>query len=310
MTLLHTPVAFIGIGNMGLAMALRLRDAGQPVRVHDIDLTRHALAAAAGAELADSPAAVAAGCALLIVVVVDAAQTEAVLFGPAGAAAALPTGATVMLCPTIGPADVERLAARLVEAGLGCLDAPMSGGPARARDGSMSLMVAAPPDLWAAHQRLLRHVAARLFHVGERPGDGARTKLVNNLLAATNLAAAAEAIALAQQLGLDGAQTLAVIEQSSGHSWIGADRMTRALAGDFEPRAHTTLLAKDSALALAMAAEAGITPTLGTQAAAMFQAALAAGYGGEDDARLLSLVRQLWRPASRQPALPPRPKPC
>ena len=299
MTLLHTPVAFIGIGNMGLAMALRLRDAGQPVRVHDIDLSRHALAAAAGAELADSPAAVAAGCALLIVVVVDAAQTEAVLFGPAGAAAALPPGATVMLCPTIGPADVEQLAARLAEAGLGCLDAPMSGGPARARDGSMSLMVAAPPALWAAHQGLLRHVAARLFHVGERPGDGARTKLVNNLLAATNLAAAAEAIALAQQLGLDGAQTLAVIEQSSGHSWIGADRMARALAGDFAPRAHTTLLAKDSALALAMAAEAGITPTLGTQAAAMFQAALAAGYGGEDDARLLSLVRQLWRPASR-----------
>ena len=284
MTLLHTPVAFIGIGNMGLAMALRLRDAGQPVRVHDIDLRRHALAAAAGAELADSPAAVAAGCALLIVV--------------------------VMLCPTIGPADVEQLAARLAEAGLGCLDAPMSGGPARARDGSMSLMVAAPPALWAAHQRLLQHVAARLFHVGERPGDGARTKLVNNLLAATNLAAAAEAIALAQQLGLDGAQTLAVIEQSSGHSWIGADRMTRALAGDFAPRAHTTLLAKDSALALAMAAEAGITPTLGTQAAAMFQAALAAGYGGEDDARLLSLVRQLWRPASREPALPARPKPC
>ncbi len=310
MTLLHTPVAFIGIGNMGLAMALRLRDAGQPVRVHDIDLRRHALAEAAGAELADSPAAVAAGCALLIVVVVDAAQTEAVLFGPAGAAAALPPGATVMLCPTIGPADVEQLAARLAEAGLGCLDAPMSGGPARARDGSMSLMVAAPPALWAAHQRLLRHVAARLFHVGERPGDGARTKLVNNLLAATNLAAAAEAIALAQQLGLDGAQTLAVIEQSSGHSWIGADRMTRALAGDFAPRAHTTLLAKDSALALAMAAEAGITPTLGTQAAAMFQAALAAGYGGEDDARLLSLVRQLWRPASREPALPARPKPC
>ena len=85
MTLLHTPVAFIGIGNMGLAMALRMRDAGQPVRVHDIDLRRHALAEAAGAELADSPAAVAAGCALLIVVVVDAAQTEAVLFGPAGA---------------------------------------------------------------------------------------------------------------------------------------------------------------------------------------------------------------------------------
>ena len=138
-----------------------------------------------------------------------------------------------------------------------------------------------------------------MFRISARPGDGARTKLVNNLAAGINLAAAAEVLALARCMGLDLALTLDVIEQSSGQSWIGADRMARALAGDFEPRAHTTLLAKDSALALAMAAEAGITPTLGTQAAAMFQAALAAGYGGEDDARLLSLVRQLWRPASR-----------
>ena len=309
MTLLHTPVAVIGIGNMGLAMALRLRDAGQAVRVHDIDLTRHALAAAAGAELADSPAAAAAGCALLIVAVVDAAQTEVVLFGPAGAAAALPAGATVMLCPTIAPADVERLAQRLATASLGCLDAPMSGGPARARDGSMSLMVAAPSALFATHAPLLRHLAARLFHVGQRPGDGARTKLVNNLLAATNLAAAAEAIALAQHLGLDGALTLAVITQSSGHSWIGADRMARALAGDFAPRAHTTLLAKDSSLALAMAAQASVRPVLGAQAAAMFQAALAAGYGGDDDARLLSLVSRQWQAAHRAPVPPDPPAP-
>ena len=285
-----TPVAFVGIGLMGLAMALRLRDAGQAVRVCDIDPARTALAAAAGCSVAPSPAAAAAACTLLVVAVVDAAQAEAVLFGPQGAAAALPVAASVVLCPTIAPADVERLAARLAAAGLGCLDAPMSGGPARARDGSMSLMVACAAPLWAAHEALLRHLAARLFHVGARPGDGARTKLVNNLLAAANLAAAAEAIALAQRLGLDGAQTLAVIEQSSGQSWIGSERMARALAGDFAPRAQMTLLAKDSTLALAMAADVGVAPALGTQAAAMFQAALAAGLGAQDDARLLSLV--------------------
>lgn len=297
MSLLDTPVAMIGIGNMGLGMALRLRDAGQAVHVRDIDPARCAQAAAAGAVVADSAAAVAARCALLVVAVVDAAQTEAVLFGDgveAGAAGALPPGATVMLCPTIGPADVERLATRLAAQGLGCIDAPMSGGPARARDGTMSLMVACADALWARHERLLRQLAARLFRVGTRPGDGARTKLVNNLLGAVNLAAAAEAIALAQRLGLDPAATLAVIEQSSGQSWVGSDRMARALAGDFAPRAHTTLLAKDSALALKMAAEAGIRPALGGQAAAMFQAALAAGYAGEDDARMLSLVRRQW----------------
>ena len=306
-----TPVAVVGIGNMGLAMALRLRDAGQAVRVHDIDPGRHALAAAAGALPCVNPAEAAAGCALLIVAVVDAAQTAAVLFGErgqGGAAEALPAGATVMLCPTIGPADVERLAARLQALGLACLDAPMSGGPARARDGSMSLMVAGVPlesATWQTWAPLLRHLAARLFHVGPRPGDGARTKLVNNLLAAINLAGAAEALALAQHLGLDGAQTLAVVNASSGHSWIAADRLPRALAGDFAPRAHTTLLAKDSALAMAMAAQAGLQPPLGAVAAAQFQAALAAGHGGEDDARLLSLLQQQFASAGAPPPADP-----
>ena len=289
--------AVVGIGNMGLAMALRLRDAGQAVRVHDIDPARHALAEAGGCVVCASPAEAAAGCALLIVAVVDAAQTDAVLFGDQGAATTLAPGATVMLCPTIGPADVERFAARLAVAGLACLDAPMSGGPVRARDGTMSLMVAGADAAWRTWQPLLQHLAARLFRIGETPGDGARTKLVNNLLAAINLAGAAEALALAQQLGLDGAQTLAVIGESSGASWIGGDRLARALQGDFAPRAHTTLLAKDSTLALAMAAQAGLQPRLGTAAAAQFQAALAAGFAGDDDARLLSLLQQQFAAA-------------
>ena len=291
------PVGVVGIGNMGLGLALRLRDAGQPVQVHDIDAARCALAASAGAVVRATPAQAATGCGLLVVVVIDAAQTEAVLFGPDGAAAALAPAAAVMLCPTLGPADVERLAQRLQGLGLGCIDAPMSGGPARARDGQMSLMVACSDALWARFEPLLRHLAAGLFHIGQQPGDGARTKLVNNLLAAVNLAGAAEALALAGRLGLDPARTLAVIEQSSGQSWIGSDRLARALAGDFAPRAHTTLLAKDSGLALAMAARAGLpAPPMGSAAAALFQAALAAGYGAEDDARLLSLLTQQLAP--------------
>ena len=305
-----TPVAVVGVGNMGLGMALRLRDGGQAVRVHDLDASRMALAVAGGAQPAASPAAAASGCTLLIVAVVDALQTAQVLFGTpdgatAGAATTRAPGAAVMLCPTIGPDDVERITARLAALGLGCIDAPMSGGPVRARDGSMSLMVACPDPLFALHQPVLRQLAAGLFHVGTRQGDGARTKLVNNLLCAANLAAAAEAVALAQRIGLDAQQTLAVINQSSGQSWVGADRMARALAGDFAPRAHCTLLAKDSALAMAMAGQAGITPVLGGQAAAMFQAALDAGFAAEDDARLLSLVQRQW--AAAAPASPAAP---
>ena len=303
-----TPVAVIGIGNMGLAMALRLHDAGLAVQAFDPDPARCALARPAGIQVRGDAALAAANCRLLIVAVVDAAQTFAALFGAQGAAAALAPGATVMLCPTLGPAEVEQIDQALQAAGLACIDAPMSGGPARARSGQMSLMVACSQDLWLRHQALLQHLAAQLFHIGVRPGDGARTKLVNNLLAAVNLAAAAEALALAGRLGLDTARTLAVIAQSSGQSWIGSDRMGRALAGDFAPQAHTTLLAKDTTLALAMAAQAGLQPALGTQAAALFQAALAAGYGAEDDARLLSLLQQVFSaPARPAPAAGPAP---
>ena len=104
---------------------------------------------------------------------------------------------------------------------------------------------------------------------------------------------AAEAIALAERVGLDAARTLDVIERSSGQSWIASDRMRRAIAGDLAPRAHTTLLAKDSALAIAMAAAAGVAPRLGDAAAATFAAAVAAGHGGDDDASLLAFLREL-----------------
>ncbi|HEX7435683.1 MAG TPA: NAD-binding protein [Caldimonas sp.] len=115
--------------------------------------------------------------------------------------------------------------------------------------------------------------------------------MVNNLLAAINLAGAAEALALAERLGLDPLRMQAVIEQSSGQSWIGGDRMPRALAGDLAPRVRTTLLQKDSRLALSMADAAGFDPVLGREAAALFAAACAAGLGELDDASLLQFVR-------------------
>jgi 3-hydroxyisobutyrate dehydrogenase len=305
-------VGVIGIGAMGLAMALRLRDGGHEVVVRDIDAGQEAQAAAAGCSVAASPAALASRCALVIVAVVDGAQTHSVLFGADGAAGALRPGAAVMLCPTIAPADTERAAAALAARGIEAIDAPMSGGPGRARDGSMSLMVACDDAAFARWQPLLRWLASRLFRAGTRPGDGARTKLVNNLLAAINLAGAAEALALASRLGLDPASTLAVIEESSGQSWIGSDRLRRALASPGTPGAAATssahgvlatpsthgalaqptplarmsLLAKDSALALAQARQAGFEVPVGAAAAGRFADALAAGLASADDSAL------------------------
>jgi len=279
-------VGIVGIGNMGLGMALRLRDLGYPVGVRDLDAAREHMARRQGASVHADAAAVAQDCELLIVAVVDAAQTEAVLFGERGAVHGLARGATVMLCPTLAPQTLEDCAATLAGRGVQCIDAPMSGGPLRARDGTMSLMVACADAVFARWQGLLQDLSTRLFRVGTAPGDGARTKLVNNLLAAVNLAGAAEAMALAQHLGLDPAATLAVIEQSSGQSWIGSDRMRRALAADPSVQAHLALLAKDSALAIAMASGAGAQLPLGRVAAATFAAASADGLAAADDSSL------------------------
>jgi putative dehydrogenase len=288
------PVAVVGAGNMGGAMVERLCEAGTAVVVCDVDPARQQQALVAGAELADTPSLAASALAsdgVLIVCVVDAQQSREVLFGEHGATDHLCPGQTVMLCPTIAPQDTEALAAGLASRGIGCIDAPMSGGPARARDGSMSLMLAAPADLLRRHEPLLAQMSSRRFVISERVGDGARTKLVNNLLAGINLVGAAEVLALADRLGLDLATTLDVIEQSSGQSWIGSDRMRRAIAGDFEPRAHVTLLEKDTRLAVEAARQVGFDGPLGERVAAVFAQAHAAGLSDRDDGALLPMLR-------------------
>lgn len=289
-----TQVAVVGAGNMGGAMLARLRDLAWSVGVYDTDAQAQAKALVHGALPMASPRHAARSLApdgVLLIAVVDAAQTEAVLWGEDGAGPELQPGQTVILCPTLGPKTVQTQAERLAERGVDCMDAPMSGGPLRARQGTMSLMVACSEPVWQRSQNLLNALSQQVFRVGVRAGDGARTKLVNNLLAAVNLAGAAEALALAERLGLDPAVTLSVMEASSGQSWIGSDRMGRALAGDFEPRAHVSLLAKDTGLAVSAADEVAYDPPLGRLARDLFAQAMAQGLAQLDDAVLLQLMR-------------------
>ena len=292
-----TPVGIVGVGNMGGAMAARLLAAGWPVQVCDIDLHRVRVLELQGAQGRHTAAQCATGVAALIVCVVDSAQVEAVLFGPAGAATVLRSGQDVLLCPTIAPQETERFAQRLRQQGVATIDAPMSGGPARARDGTMSLMLAGADEVIHRQRDLIGAISGKLFRISAKPGDGARSKLVNNLLAGINLVGAAEAIALAERLGLDPGATLALIAQSSGQSWIGSDRMERALGGDFEPRAHMTLLEKDTRLALQAAALVGFEGPLGAAAHAVFVRACEAGLADRDDGALLQLLRGQPRPA-------------
>ena len=280
-------VGIIGVGNMGGGMARRLLSQGWSVHVRDVDAAVLAPLQALGAVVHPSPATLAEAVDRLIVCVVDAHQIDEVLFGAQGAANGLRLGQAVLLCPTISPEDAERLGQRLSALGAEPIDAPMSGGPVRAKQGSMRLMVACPDSVFEAHQDLLHALANPVFRISERVGDGARTKLVNNLLAGINLAGAAEVLALAERMGLSQATTLNVMERSSGQSWIASDRMRRAIEGDYAPRAHMTLLEKDTRLAVDAAQRVGVTPALGTQASAIFAQASAAGFAKEDDAALL-----------------------
>jgi L-threonate 2-dehydrogenase len=285
------PVGIIGLGNMGGAMAANLLAHGWPVHACDIDASKTQFLMQQGAVVHVSPAAMASKVSLLIVCVVDGVQTQDVLFGLNGAAQHMKSGQTVMLCPTISPEDVEACAHKLTALGIQTIDAPMSGGPMRARKGSMSLMLASADAVFEQHKNLLQTLSNQVFRISQQLGDGARTKLVNNLLAGINLAGAAEVMALSARMGLDLTTTLNVIQQSSGQSWIGNDRMRRAIADDFEPRAHTTLLAKDTKLAVAAAQQLGFKTPLGQLATGTFARALAHGLAEQDDASLFKLSR-------------------
>ena len=291
MTLALPPVAIIGVGNMGGGMARNLLAKGVVVHVCDLDADKTQSLQALGARVAACPAQLAGMAALYIVCVVTAAQVNDVVWGEQGLAAQFQPGDTVMLCPTIAPEDTEAVAARLAGQGVATLDAPMSGGPQRAALGTMSLMVAGADAVFERHQALLNALANPVFRISQRVGDGARTKLVNNLLAGINLVGAAEALALAERMGLDGGRTLQVMAASSAQSWIASDRMTRALAGDWAPRAHMTLLEKDTGLAQQMALKAGYVGPLGPGAAAVFAQASAAGLAELDDAAVLRHLR-------------------
>lgn len=205
-------------------MAANLLGQGWRVEVRDIDPAKVADLVKIGAVALSYPAHAANESVAFIICAVDAAQTEAVLFGPQGLSRMLQPGHAAMPCPTMAPQDVESFASRLLQA-----------------------------------------LSNKVFHISEKPGDGARTKLVNNLLAGIYLVGAAEVLALAACLGLDPGKTLDVIEQSSGQSWIGSDRMRRALAGDYAPRAHVTLLEKDTRLAIEAARAAGFEGRLGAR---------------------------------------------
>ena len=285
-------VGVIGPGAMGLGIVASLVRGGFRVVARDVRPEADARARAAGASIAASPAEVARVAPIVIVIVVDARQVDDVLFGRDGILAAGAGDRIVLVASTLDPHYVRELPSRCASARVSILDTPVSGGPAKAADGTMTIMVAGPE---AARERVapvLAAIAARRFAISDRVGDAAATKIVNNLLAGANLAAAAEALALAQALGLDVPATAEVIAASSGASWIFADRVPRSLAGDYAPRAAARILAKDVAIACDVARRARVSTPFAELARRAFIDVVDAGYGEDDDAAIIRRARE------------------
>ncbi|MFM9887966.1 MAG: NAD(P)-dependent oxidoreductase [Burkholderiales bacterium] len=289
----RSAVGIVGVGAMGLAIAERLRAQRFPVTVRDIRRGREQLAARCGATIAKSPSDLAAHCPIVLSVVVDSKQTEDVVFGERGLVRGMRPGAVLLLCSTVAPAFAAFLARRLASHGVLMIDAPMSGGPLRARDGSMSMMLAGPEAARSKAKAVLAAMSNKRFDLGSRPGDGAAAKIVNNLMAGANLAAAAEGVALAIKLGLDPDRALDVVNASSGQSWIGEERMRRALRGDYALRASPAMLAKDLGIAIEAAADLAMPTPLAGAARSIFLAAISLGHVGTDDASALKVYEAI-----------------
>ena len=168
----------------------------------------------------------------------------------------------------------------------------------------MTMMVSGDPAAFERMRPFLERITGTLFALGPRCGDASAFKIVNNLLAAANLAAGAEAMALAIRAGLDPQQVFDVVNASSGGSWIFTDRMARALANDYAPRAAAKILTKDVGIAAALAKRLGVEAPMTRAAHAAFVDAVAAGFGEEDDAALVKRAAALAGvrpPGSREP---------
>lgn len=295
----NSPIGVIGLGAMGRGMAGSLRRAGYDVHVCDARPGAAADFAAEGGTACADPAEVAAHCEVIVSVVVNAEQTEAVLFGERGAAAAMRPGGLFVMCSTVDPNWSMALERRLAERGLLYLDAPISGGAAKAASGEMTMMTAGTPAAYAKAGGALDAMAAKVYRLGDRAGNGSKVKIINQLLAGVHIAAAAEAMALGLREGVDAAALYEVITHSAGNSWMFENRMAHVLAGDYTPLSAVDIFVKDLGLVLDTARASKFPLPLSATAHQMFMQASTAGHAREDDSAVIKIFPGITLPAAR-----------
>ncbi len=286
-------IGVVGLGAMGMGMAQSLVRAGFVVKGYDIAPGPGQRLAEAGGHAAATVAEAAAGADVLIVMVVNAAQAEDVLFGSGGGAAALPAGSLVMLSCTVAPAFARKTADRLAAMGLEMLDAPVSGGPIRSAEGSLSVMASGAPALFEKYAGVLEAIAANVYRMGDAPGLGSVMKSINQLLAGVHLTAMGEAFVFGIKQGIDPRQMYEVICASAGGSWMFQNRGEHILDNDYTPRSAVDIWGKDLGIVLETGRENRLALPLAAIAHQMFLAASAQGMGRMDDAAIVKIYAQL-----------------
>ncbi len=290
-------VGIIGLGAMGQPMAANLIKAGHTVRGFDLQPQALANLAAAGGEVAESLADVAQDVDLLWLMVVNGDQAERVLFGDAdgqgGAEEALPRGALVVAACTQPPAQAAHLAARLADCGLAMLDAPVSGGVVGARDGALTIMCSGPKADLERALPALQATAKRIFHVGEKAGLGSTAKMINQLLCGVHIAAAAEAMNVAETAGLSLQTMHEIISVSAGNSWMWGDRGPKMLQDNPPVTSAVDIFVKDLGIVLDQGRLNRQATPLAAAAHQMFLAASGQGHGKADDSQVIRAYRTL-----------------
>lgn len=281
--------AVIGLGSMGFGMAQALLRAGFEVSAFDINAAALERFGALGGRPAASPAQAALDAQIVVCVVLNAAQTEAILFGADGAAEAMPDGAVFISSATMDPAVARSLAARLEAAGRHYLDAPISGGAVKAADGALTILASGSPEAFKIARPALDAMAANLYELGGAAGQGAAFKMINQLLAGVHIAAACEAIAFAAKQGLDLKRVYEVITASAGNSWMFENRVPHILDADYTPRSAVDIFVKDLGIIQDMARGEKFPVPVAAAALQMFLMASGAGMGRDDDASVARL---------------------
>ncbi|MEL6377952.1 MAG: L-threonate dehydrogenase [Pseudomonadota bacterium] len=287
----HQKIAVIGLGSMGHGIAQACISAGHETHGFDVVPERvEQLQREGGArgELSD----VAETVDTVIIVVLNAAQTEAVLFGEDGIANKLRNGACIIACATVPPEFAIRMEAQCAKLGLHYLDAPISGGAAKAAMGSLSVMAAGTDEAFDAAQVALDTISETVFRLGDKAGPGSAMKAVNQLLAGVHIATMAEALTFGMTQGITPAKFLDVIKQCAGTSWMLENRAPHIVGGDYTPKSQVNIWPKDLGIVLDVAKSAGFEAPIAETALAQFKAAAEMGFGHIDDSAVAKVYAQ------------------